>query len=721
MKRPWMPFIALIAVWPGIASHARESPNWLEVTSLTSGAAPQLHHLDAESPYVELPNDEILWLCSGGQEIPLGCSVHFPATDGTTWTSATHEPGLPVVGRFVLGEAPLFGAVVHLVPAGLPTARLVTMPLSLNGDELVRTVETDQEGRFRLPELAPGHYQLTTTLPGGRKHVLDVFEILSAPPLAEEGTPDEEPVYDLGEIWVDPGLSLGIVVMNSSGLPLADAQVGLTQGFGPEDLAFFSATTDTDGRATVTGLRAEVPTQVRCLAEGHATQQFRFPQLPTLAECSLEPLARLSGRVVDSDGAPLASVLATLEALDATNDSSQGMGSTRRPTNEEGRFEIDNVTAGRYALLVATPGYRAQRLPVELQAGQHKQLADVTLEPAPELSGRVVDAETGEPIEGAQLRVLDPPGVGGAVTDVDGTFYLTAALEAPMLVEIIASGYARNRVSIPPTAVDEPVELTLSQGGDILVRVWNESEEAPCRGCRVQVSPRGGIHATDGAGEWRTAALAPGRYFVELPEVRNLGSMVIVQGGRNRVSAEIKAGETSIVELRTGAPEVQVDLVPAPAGPLAAATLFSVSGTRSDHHYPDEPGRYRVRHRPEAALRLFLQFGDALGSAPSGSVPVALLDAGEVPPDLVLPLPSAFVAGRLLDTEGSPFRATLHLQSLQDGRWSASAQPGADGRFELPHLPAGTYRLEAPGLMRSIELTAGQVLDLGELRLEVHR
>ncbi len=709
--------VALALAWLSVASGAEEAPSWLEVTPLSSNDAPQLHHFDADSPAIELPDSEILLLCSGGAGQPLGCDVHFPANDGTTWTPPAPRAGLPVIGGYVLGEEPIPGAIIRIVPAALPTARLVTMPLRLDDGALVRSIESNKDGTFRLPKLTPGHYRLTTTLPGGRQHHTDAFEILPPPPASQETESEAELVYDLGEIWVDPGLSLGIVVTDTNGLPLGETQVGLSQGLGPEDLIFFEATTDADGRATVSGLRADVPTQVRCLALGHATEQLSFQQLPVLAECALAPLASVAGRVVDTDGAKLSGVLATLRSLDA----GAGGAAARRPTNEEGQFQIDDIPAGHYALLLAAPGYRAQQLQVELDAGRRRQVADVTLEPAPELSGQVVDFETGEPVEGARLRVLDPPGVGAAVTDADGTFYLTAALDDLIQVEITASGYASRRVAIPPTAVDEPIELTLSRGGHLLVRVWDESEEAPCRGCRVQVSPGGGMHNTDGAGEWQTAALAPGRYTVELPEVRNLGSMVIVQGGRHRVTAEVKAGETSIVELRTGAPKIRVDLVPAPAGRFAQATLFSISGDRSDHHYPEEPGRYRVDHRPGEALQLFLQFGDTQDPAPAGSVPIALLDAGEVPPDLVLPLPSGSVAGRLLDTEGRPFRGTLRLQSLHDGRWNASARPGADGRFELPHLPAGGYQLAAPGLLRSIELSEGQGLDLGELELVVDR
>jgi hypothetical protein len=148
--------------------------------------------------------------------------------------------------------------------------------------------------------------------------------------------------------------------------------------------------------------------------------------------------ALIQGRVVAADnGRPLS--LATITA----NAPELGGESRTISTNSEGRYELRNLPAGRYTLLVSRSGYLTVRFgqrrvlepgkPLQVLDGQIAGNIDFTLPRMGVISGRVTDEE-GEPVAGALVsamqsmyfngsRGLVPMG-GGVVnaTDEDGQF-----------------------------------------------------------------------------------------------------------------------------------------------------------------------------------------------------------------------------------------------------------------------------------------------------------
>jgi hypothetical protein len=83
-------------------------------------------------------------------------------------------------------------------------------------------------------------------------------------------------------------------------------------------------------------------------------------------------------------------------------------------TNEEGRFALSNLQAGRWTITVSKAGYLTQRFgqrrpfgpatAIDIAAGQ-KATANLALTRAGAITGRVYD-EFGEPVVGARVRVL---------------------------------------------------------------------------------------------------------------------------------------------------------------------------------------------------------------------------------------------------------------------------------------------------------------------------
>jgi ABC-type dipeptide/oligopeptide/nickel transport system permease component/outer membrane protein assembly factor BamB len=179
----------------------------------------------------------------------------------------------------------------------------------------------------------------------------------------------------------------------------------------------------------------------------------------------------VSGEVVAPNGTPVAGALVEAGGLSATTDAS-------------GTFELE-LTNGTYELYVVEPG----SVPTEVAITVDGPLSDlvVLLAPIPlfELSGVVVDADSGRGVAGAFVNLTGPYGYqASAVTGPDGAFELLA-------------GDGANELSITPPDGYASVGVLVTLDG------------APERGVVLQVAPTG-LAITDSD---------PGRLDVWLPIV----------------------------------------------------------------------------------------------------------------------------------------------------------------------------------------------------------
>ena len=134
-------------------------------------------------------------------------------------------------------------------------------------------------------------------------------------------------------------------------------------------------------------------------------------------------------RVVDSDGRPVPDF--EVEVASAQLDADMAFPTRRMPServvgDETGRVEFGPLQSGRYRLLVTTDDRApATSDAVDVAAGATSGPVTVQLESGARIQGMVRDAESGEPVTGAQVRYLmntpdnRPP---TARTDEEGWF-----------------------------------------------------------------------------------------------------------------------------------------------------------------------------------------------------------------------------------------------------------------------------------------------------------
>lgn len=776
---------ATVLVLP--AAGERPDGFWVEVTSLAAAAggsgaadgagggagggagdrdAAWLLHPEADDLRLlpPLPAGPAM-LCTGAPATATTCRL------GTIWRADAEsllpppatlewrvEPvdGPPVRGRYLVGDLPVEGARVAVVPAGLEVGTPFLVPLAVDDsvedpvDDTapMREVRSDEEGLFRLPRLAPGEYFLETVLPGGRVHRSDPFAV---PPLAElgedaGGVAEEDLVFDLGDVDVSRGLRLEIRAVDVRGTPLPGVRVSARQGSRPGDLVTFGVRTGDEGRAVLDGLSVDGELVLSCAAPGYASWRRSWDLLPTVVTCELEELAAIAGEVSTSGGERVPGAVVSLFPADVLGEVSDDAGAVaRRTVGEDGTYHFEGVEAGTWSLAAAAPGRRVERVALDLEPGERRLLEPLVLLPGREVLLRAVerpepatempfDAALGEsdprePVAGAEIVALEPAGAVRAVTDGDGEARFAHPGERVRLA-VRAVERATEIVEVPADA-DGPLVVEMEPGGWIAVTLRSVAPaiagdgpaDAPCAGCRVVIRPgRGGEEIrleTDGRGEAVSEPLAPGVYRVLRPRHDHLGSTVVETPDAEEKTVRVEAGEIRRVAFEAPEPSLRVRIEP-PPGPevsLSEWMLLVRSAGRTQRLAAEADGTFAVDRRGREPLDLYLERWHEPSDARM-EMRVARVGTEAVESPLVVRLPTARVHGGVTRNEQPAAGVNVRLVDFRDGSLAARMRTGPDGRFDFPHLQRGVYGLRLGELtFNFLSLQAGQAVDAGVFRL----
>lgn len=93
------------------------------------------------------------------------------------------------------------------------------------------------------------------------------------------------------------------------------------------------------------------------------------------------------------------------------------------------------------------------------------------------ISGKVVDAVSNEPVPGVNVRILGTS--SGASTDFDGLFTLTTNESIPFTLEVTSVGY--DRMTMEVTQVDEPLTIVIQESQTTLDEVVVSASRTPER------------------------------------------------------------------------------------------------------------------------------------------------------------------------------------------------------------------------------------------------
>ena len=593
-------------------------PGWVEVKSVETDTAGEF----------ELPvrfRDDLSLAVRAPGFAPLRTERALSAT-GETRLEDLVMLGSVILGGHVVDRAGIGVEGAELHELGLAEGGLRIGFLDVGGEPLCRT---DASGTFEIDELPAGPYRL-------RIHHPD------HPDLFTEGVsgPPGQVVRDLRFVLEDglpiSGLVLGLeqgehTAFEVRATPTLDEFVDPLDSF----TAHRTAGIEANGTFQVLGLRSDsshrltvidAGSPVAFLADSRSSVIHARAGETGVALELREPFALTFAVVDDSDGTPITSfeVEAGQPWLETLRDA-QGNVLREHP---EGRVRHPDVPAPagqtRTDLRIRASGYETVLLEdVPLAAGVERDLGIVRLHPVPRLLVRVLDAATGEPIEGARVTVakavtrgggrsafafrtggdsgleeLDLPGgreVNRGVTDGSGWATLASLPGERCEVSVRHRAYAdhvSDPVALPP-GVDFSLELELLRGGTVIVTVIDSKGEAVPKARVAHRKPRenpnlvvlGGPPArrtrSDGTATFRRLGAGTHHFSLADEEADSLfrGSRVVLAGagarGGENDGQDVNVGEgtTHEITLREKPRGTLRGVVTESGKPLAGASL----------------------------------------------------------------------------------------------------------------------------------------------------
>ena len=364
------------------------------------------------------------------------------------------------------------------------------------------------------------------------------------------------------------------------------------------------------------------------------------------------------------------------------------------------------------------------------------------------ITGRVLSAETGQPIVGARINSNYADVGMSAVTDAQGRYELIVApFAARYVVRASAPGYAATAygedpglgptvIAVTPSLGAGGVDFSLLRGGTIAGRVVDDAKEPIVKASVSAHSERWSFGErrftaatrveTDDRGEFRLIGLPAGEYVVSVQDrvaVTYAPSMATLKGARRfsvgagqtieGVAIQTRGGASgSVVGQVTGGAS-RVDLVP--ESPEVTLVSRGVELRSAQFRLDDvAPGRYWLFVRPSPAA-----------ASPRSWVreTVVVTPGAETPGALTL-AEGATIAGHV-KAAARPVRE-LSLVPFDSTR-NPEASPGrivvaSDGSFRAVGLAPGRYRWVRPQSLGSqlLAIYEGEsALDLADLPLTI--
>jgi uncharacterized GH25 family protein len=374
-------------------------------------------------------------------------------------------------------------------------------------------------------------------------------------------------VPDTLDIRLQKGTTIGGVVRNTRGEPVAGAKVAIklnsqltsfyddssSNGLFILDAQHAPETND-DGRWTYSGVPVDAQVRISVTHpdysadENFSTDYQRASQADLRAESSLAILAdgiRIHGQILSSDGQSIPSADVSMKR--APPDISP---SVHAKCDANGKFEMPATSPGKYEIAVAAKDHApelttydtdSQRLPLTIRLNQGRLVAL-----------KVVDAD-GRPVK-SYVSLEKNSGKSGtllyypsllvpAETDDQGRFEWAAAPEGELVFSISATGFETAEATIPIQGAPPETIVRLQREPMLSGRVIDRKTKAPID--RFLVVP---FVATQGI--WRPAGTfgRNGSFQMPLSQLSNLGPefhLMIEHAGHKTVLTDESFGRSS--------------------------------------------------------------------------------------------------------------------------------------------------------------------------------
>ena len=641
-------------------------------------------------------------------------SLHLTATlDG--WAAAVDTQVRKPVEKVVLtlqpagvvegivrsdrGE-PVAGAVVEVAPAGRSPDIVFPPPPSYRAIRYT----TDQAGRFRIPSLPTGAYDIAATADGFARGRLPARLLGGGASSIEITLATASSIR--GRVVAPDGGAVAGVTVEAWTVDVASRSLSRTTP------PAATATSDDDGTFELAEL-ARQPHTIRAASPAgwHPALVVDAPGDDVVI--ALHPGGEVSGQVVDGSGGAVAG--ATVEIRSLIKGSESGF-QRQVVADPAGRFAVTAVPPGELELTAASTQEGGAR------TSQYVTVRDVASSPVTlRLAGRLaltgrVRTRSGQPVAAATVVAYPaeqqnrPPIVFRGQTDGEGRFEL-GNLEAGVFRVTSHTESSAQAEPVVGEAGGPSVELVVDDLPALTGRV-TDAARAPVVAFTVD-----GVVQNDADGVFRVpvTSFSPGNSIViaapgYAPSVlplqpgatgQDLGEVVLT-GPRNIAGRVTQAG--------TGAPvagaEILFSRTPAMTSANtrgAAVDLLPSTTSGADGQFtieaPEGEVPVLISHPKHQHLRLRL-------SATADHLDAALE-------------PAPTVRGRVLDADGRPMQASVFF----DGPTPDMIRTRTDGSFEATGMAPGTYfaevRRPSPGGWKVLPRHQFAITGVADLDLEL--
>ncbi|MEZ6037147.1 MAG: carboxypeptidase-like regulatory domain-containing protein [Planctomycetota bacterium] len=416
-----------------------------------------------------------------------------------------------------------------------------------------------------------------------------------------------------------------------------------------------------------------------------------------LADLLLVPGNRLTGRVRDLAGKPIAGARVTVtsavrDVFGYTDTARSGARS-----DDKGIFVVPCVPPTGLWLQIAADGFLPQSTLVSMQSP-----TDVTMQPADTITGRVVD-EAGAPLAGFHVQVGNALGLDlGADAGEDGAFTVHAPQALPYRVRAFRSDRAGLMVADSGVLGGPHRDLVMTARGDpkgrstvrilardaatgaVLERIHLRSAAPPRTSPQLVMLQAYDVPEPSQPGECQVSV--PSMHATIVVEAEGHGfALVPMPLGDGPI--EVKLGPECFVtgvvtDAGTGAPMADVAVRVLPWGEHSGNGQSSSGPPRTDEH-----GRFRIGGLPPGDFAVQAHAAQRLASSP-----VRFTATHDTVPDLAVSVPAPLMLQ--VEIDGAPHHDRPYPQLRLGG---SRRQPREAGYFDHASPLALPTRIEAAG------------------------
>ncbi len=480
--------------------------------------------------------------------------------------------------------------------------------------------------------------------------------------------------------------------------------------------------TDANGQLRVQGLPRRTTIPVKIFGSGFGVWEGSFTTDQERVVVTVPGGAILEQQVLSARRLSPDEVIVRWQAY--TPSGREGKSGKGSWDAELGIARASGLVAGTYSLSVRLPGSAtmvSERVTVDL--GEELSLAPIVPDRGLAISGRVLDAETLQPVAGA--RITCEPGspavfrapellgdVPSTLTDTDGMFLLEGLDPGSCRAIVSASGFAPWRLDgVQPDDVGYDIgDVELDAGMTIVGQVYDRMDR-PVTGAVVEITEAAAYAyfaettvRTDHDGYFRADRIPVGRWKVTASHGQEVASETVEGDARETVVADLMLGGIRIEG------EIWLGDERAPGGTLILTTegaqapgvvvmMQRVTDDRQFFGIDEPPLRFMVA--PDGR---FAGSGLSAGRYYASYTPpepgAASITKALIVPQIdtyqcAIQYSDAIVEGYVVDFDRNPVAGAAVLASAGDGIQDVTAYTDAEGRFLVRGLEPGHLVLTA--------------------------